>query len=73
MWAQSTLVKGEIYGMVIYTGDDTKLMMSKVRHNPKRSKVDNELNTLSKVLFSIMFVAGLFLISIKGFGAGWVI
>ena len=37
MWAQSTLVKGEIYGMVIYTGDDTKLMMSKVKANPKRS------------------------------------
>lgn len=73
MWAQSTLTKGEIYGMVIYSGADTKLMMSRVKANPKRSKVDMELNHISKVLFCFMFVASLFLIFVKGFGNGWMI
>lgn len=73
MWAQSTLSKGEIYGLVIYSGDDSKLMMGKVESSPKRSLVDDELNTISKTLFVIMFFAGLLLITIKGFGYNWFI
>jgi phospholipid-translocating ATPase len=59
--------------MVIYSGEDTKLMMSMEKTDPKRSKVDNELNHLSKLLFLIMISAACVLIVIKGFDNGWVI
>jgi magnesium-transporting ATPase (P-type) len=40
VWAQCRISKGSIYGMVIYSGVDTKLMMSMEKSDPKRSKVD---------------------------------
>jgi len=67
MWAQSVLVKGIVYGIVVYSGEDSKLMMSKVKSDPKRSKVDDELNLLSKLLFIIMVGAAGLLIWLKGF------
>lgn len=73
VWAQCSISKGNIHGMVIYSGDDTKLMMSMEKTDPKRSKVDEELNTLSKLLFLIMISASVVLIVIKGFDNGWVI
>lgn len=62
-----------MYGVVAYSGSDTKLMMSMVKTAPKRSKVDDELNFLSKLLFVIMLSGSIILITIKGFGANWVI
>lgn len=73
VWAQCRISKGNIFGMVIYSGSDTKLMMSMEKTDPKRSKVDEELNTLSKLLFLIMIAGSVVLIIVKGFDNGWTI
>lgn len=62
-----------MYGVVVYSGVDTKLMMSMVKTDPKRSKVDDELNFLSKLLFIIMLSGSTILITIKGYGPNWVV
>jgi magnesium-transporting ATPase (P-type) len=59
--------------MVMYSGSDTKLMMSMEKSDPKRSLVDQELNSLSKLLFVLMVSAAALLIAIKGLDTGWVI
>jgi magnesium-transporting ATPase (P-type) len=33
-----------VYGVVLYTGHDTKIMMNSVNAQPKRSKLENQLN-----------------------------
>ena len=33
-----------IFGMVVYSGHDTKIMMNSVRAKPKRSKLEQQLN-----------------------------
>lgn len=73
IWSQCSVVKGNMYGVVVYSGEDTKLMMSMVKNDPKRSKVDEELNFLSKLLFLIMLIGSTILIIIKGFGSNWMI
>lgn len=73
IWAQCRLSKGNVYGLVMYSGSDTKLMMSMEKSDPKRSLVDEELNTLSKLLFVLMVSAAALLITIKGLDTGWII
>lgn len=73
IWSQCSVVKGNMFGVVVYSGEDTKLMMSMVKNDPKRSKVDDELNFLSKLLFLIMLIGATILIIIKGFGSNWLI
>lgn len=57
----------------MYTGPDTKLMMSMEKSDPKRCLVDEELNYLSKLLFILLVLGAGVLIIIKGLDTGWVV
>lgn len=69
--AQSKIMKGNLYGVVIYTGEDTKIMKGIKKPAPKRSKSDQEVNYLSKLLFFVMVIGACILIATKGFGPSW--
>lgn len=73
IWAYSSVSHGIMLGIVIYTGSQTKLMMSKSKGSPKRSLADDELNFSSKLLFIMMALGGLLLVWLKGFGDEWYI
>ena len=66
VWAQCKITKGTMRGMVVYTGNDTKIMKSRVYSDPKRSKMDDELNWISKLLFLMMVFCAGFMMIIRG-------
>lgn len=47
---------GWIYGLVVYTGHDTKLMKNSTAPPLKRSTVDKITNTQVVMLFGILFI-----------------
>lgn len=71
--AGSVVVNCSIQGLIIYTGEDSKIMMGDDDSTAKRCKNDEEINTQSKMLFIIMTLMGFVLITIKGYGENWVI
>ena len=60
LWADTVLAsQGFILGLVCYTGMETRSQMNKKQARSKMSLLDMEVNTLSKILFSLMiFLAG---------------
>jgi len=62
----STLVEGEVFGLVLYSGRDTKLRYGRTMPLMKRSKADDEINSLIKVLFASMLFISLLLVTLKG-------
>lgn len=73
IWSNCKLEYSNIIAQVIYVGDNTKLMQSMIKISPKRSKFDEELNFLSKLLFLIMLGGAGVLTAIRGFYDQWYI
>ncbi|OII71810.1 uncharacterized protein cubi_00618 [Cryptosporidium ubiquitum] len=75
IWANSVLTCGKIYGLVIYTGIESRSLMNTCTKS-LRTKVgllDNQVNTLSKILFVLLFITSFVLVFCKGFDALWYI
>jgi phospholipid-translocating ATPase len=53
-WANTVLAAGEIHGLVVYTGRETRSKMNSKDPTYKLGKLDWEINHLSKVLFVMM-------------------
>lgn len=73
IWANSVLTCGKIYGLVIYTGIESRSLMNTCTKS-LRTKVgllDNQVNTLSKILFVLLFITSFVLVFCKGFDALW--
>lgn len=45
-----------VYGMVIYSGHETKIMMNSIEPTPKLSSLEKEMNKLIIILFSLQMV-----------------
>lgn len=71
MWANTVLAAGKIYGMVIYTGKETRMAMNSRPARTKVGTLDNEINYLSKLLFVLMVILSLILVVCQGFGTNW--
>ncbi|CAK83243.1 unnamed protein product (macronuclear) [Paramecium tetraurelia] len=56
VWANSVLAVGQIYGIVIYNGNEAKMMMNQKRAQTKKGIFDVEVDKLSKLSFFIMIV-----------------
>ena len=67
MWASTVVASQKIIGIVIYTGKETRAQMNSSTPKIKIGILDDELNTLNKYLFVIMFVLSLILTLLKGF------
>ena len=66
MWASTVVASEKIIGIVIYTGKETRARMNSSSPKLKIGILDQELNTLNKYLFVIMFFLSLLLSSLKG-------
>ena len=67
MWASTVVASQKIIGIVIYTGKETRAQMNSSTPKFKIGILDDELNTLNKYLFVIMFALSLLLTLLKGF------
>ena len=67
MWASTVVASQKIIGIVIYTGKETRAQMNSSTPKIKIGILDDELNTLNKYLFVIMFALSLILTLLKGF------
>ena len=67
MWASTVVASEKIIGIVIYTGKETRARMNSSSPKLKIGILDQELNTLNKYLFVIMFFISLLLSLLKGF------
>lgn len=66
IWSGCALAKGSVYGIVIYNGPESKIMMNSKEGEIKRSKVTDELNDYSKILFFLMLTVSLILMYLRG-------
>ncbi|KAF7457951.1 putative phospholipid-transporting ATPase IIB isoform X2 [Cryptosporidium felis] len=75
IWANSVLTCGKIYGLVIYTGVESRSLMSTCTKslNTKSGLLDSQVNTLSKILFVLLFITSFVLVFCKGFDTLWYI
>ncbi|KAK9173990.1 HAD ATPase P-type family IC family protein [Cryptosporidium meleagridis] len=73
IWANSVLTCGKIYGLVIYTGVESRSLMNTCTKS-LRTKVgllDAQVNTLSKILFLLLVITSFVLVFCKGFDTLW--
>ncbi|KAH8581608.1 phospholipid-translocating P-type ATPase [Cryptosporidium sp. chipmunk genotype I] len=73
IWANSVLTCGKAYGLVIYTGIESRSLMNTCTKS-LRTKVgllDTQVNTLSKILFVLLFITSFVLVFCKGFDTLW--
>lgn len=72
MWANTVLASsGHVWGLCIYTGDDTRAQMNSKQPTSKTGLLDNEINFLSKVLFLFMCGLAFVIVFMNGFYAQW--
>eukprot|EP00347_Sterkiella_histriomuscorum_P018769 403344250 len=72
VWANCIMAsQGFIYGMVVYTGNETRYKMNSQAPSSKVGKTDLEINHLTKFLFVLMLVVALIVCSFTGFRGHW--
>ncbi len=72
LWANTILAsQGHIYGLVIYTGDETRFRMNSQAPGSKIGKTDQEINNLAKGLFVMMFLMALMIVGLDNFKGHW--
>ena len=73
IWASCVVSSAECYGLVIYTGIDTKIKVNNNEIKAKKTQVDKEINSQSKLLFFSMLMISVFLQYCRGFSHNWFI
>lgn len=73
MWMNTVVAGHPALGVVIYTGPDTRAVMNTSMPHTKVGLVEEELNTLTKVLFGIVVTLALTLVAMKGFYGLWIV
>lgn len=72
LWQNTVLAsQGYIYGLVLYTGSETRPNMSTQKPRSKAGSLDHEINFLSKILFLMMMILSLVIIAMDGFMGAW--
>ena len=72
MWANTVIAsQGDTYGLVLYTGKDTRSSLNGKNPRSKFGKLDLEINRLSKILFLTMCFIALLIIIVDGFVGQW--
>lgn len=66
IWANSVLASGKILALVIYTGNESRMQINSEHPRTKISKLENELNLLSKFLFLFIFFIALIMVILSG-------
>lgn len=73
LWMNTVLASGHALGVVIYTGKDTRAVMNTSAPKTKIGLIDQELNTLSKILCIVVVALSVSLVALKGFHGAWIV
>lgn len=73
LWANTILATGNIWGIVIHTGKETRIAMNSRHPRSKFGLFDEEVNALSKVLFYFMVSVSFVMILFYGFSSLWIV
>jgi phospholipid-translocating ATPase len=73
MWMNTVVASGSAYGLVVYTGTETRAAMNTSHPKTKDGITDQELNVKSKILFLILALLALTMVSLKGFQGLWLV
>lgn len=73
IWANMRVVSGEVIGVVIYSGKETRISQNSRTPQGKNGKTDEEINKLSKILFCFLafLTVVLFLLSGQFKSSNW--
>lgn len=71
LWANTSITSGKVYGLVIYTGRETRISMNGSSPRSKFGKIDLELNTITKFLFGFSLLLAILIVSLDGFYRYW--
>mmetsp|Transcript_14750 Transcript_14750/g.36831 ORF Transcript_14750/g.36831 Transcript_14750/m.36831 type:complete len:1168 (-) Transcript_14750:409-3912(-) len=64
LWADTVLASGSAWGVVVYTGKETRSRMNAPRPSSKVATLDLQVNDLSKILFGLLAVAALVMVAV---------
>ena len=74
LWSNTVLASsGHVYGLVIYTGKETRAMMNSENPRSKNGLLELEVNFLSKILFLLMALLSLAILLLNGVYTTWYI
>ncbi|EFA84483.1 ATPase [Heterostelium album PN500] len=73
LWANTVVASGNVIGCAIYTGRETRCVMNTSIPSTKVGLLDQEINTLSKLLFVLLCFLSFVMIAVKGFRGLWYI
>eukprot|EP00761_Pharyngomonas_kirbyi_P013462 gb/GECH01013491.1/.p1 GENE.gb/GECH01013491.1/~~gb/GECH01013491.1/.p1 ORF type:complete len:1089 (+),score=243.03 gb/GECH01013491.1/:1-3267(+) len=73
IWSNTVVASGNIIGLIVYTGRETRAVMNASSPSSKVGKIDNEINLLSKLLFALMCVMSFVMVAIPLFPGQWYI
>jgi len=71
MWASTILAAGKVYGMVLYTGKEMRVVMNTISPRSKVGLLEDEVNLLSKVLFFVLTGIAIGMVGMQGFNSDW--
>ena len=71
LWTDTKITSGRAFGIVLYTGKETRIVMNSRQPRSKAGKLEVELNFISKILFVLMMVIALFFMILRGFHGTW--
>lgn len=66
LWANMKIASGEVLGVVIYTGKETRIELNNRETEIKFGKTDEEVNTMNKYLFMILGILSAIILVLSG-------
>lgn len=71
LWANTSITSGKVYGVIIYTGRETRISMNSRQPRSKTGKLDYELNAITKFLFGFTLILSTIIVTLNGFHNKW--
>ena len=71
LWSSTVVATGQVVGAVVYTGRETRTALNRMAPQSKRGKTEEEINTLSKVLFAVLAALSVLMVVAQGFSGMW--
>jgi len=73
VWCGAVVASGTATGLVIYTGQECRAAMNNSQPRSKVGLIDEELNSITKVLFVATVALSVIMVVLKGFDGPWYI
>jgi len=73
VWCGAVIASGTATGLVVYTGQECRAAMNNSQPRSKIGLIDEELNSITKVLFLATVALSVIMVVLKGFDGPWYI